>query len=423
MTRLLIIHCPVNPRNLNQTTHAGDLDAIGPAENFRWYLHDSEQDTVSTALQGHGGLRDLPFADDALILLPTVDVRLIHTRVPMLGDKKLAALLPTLTEPFLLDQRTALLYQVLPPIPGSKGAERTIAVMSESWMSWLMDQLAGLPVRVATLIPDCLLLEEPTTAQSQELLRIDHGKLTAISSREGPDWGSGWIEHSVDEASLEQNLQQLYPDATQRPFDWSWLAPRAVSWPSRKLAVNLLQKLPTQKKKQNDAEKTAPRWSAKVDWMHWRRPAHLAGLALAIFVAGSTINLGLLALSNWRWQTTIAETARQYLGLHNQDSTAAIRTLITKTTRSIHAQGGTTPIDFVPMAAKLQVLLGDYPPGLLESLDYNPSGLTFTLRRGIDTPDAATLLARANHLQLAVVAKGTNTYRMLPLSGLNQDLR
>ena len=423
MTRLLIIHCPVNPRTLNQTTQAGDLDAIGPAENFRWYLHDSEQDTVSTALQGHGGLRDLPFADDALILLPTVDVRLIHTRVPMLGDKKLAALLPTLTEPFLLDQRTALLYQVLPPIPGSKGAERTIAVMSESWMTWLIDQLADLPVRTATLIPDCLLLEEPNGAQARELLRIDHGQLTAVSSREGADWGAGWVEYGSEEASTEQNLQQLYPDAAQRPFDWSWLAPRAVSWPSRKLAVNLLKTLPAKKKKRSDAEKPAARWSAKVDWMHWRRPAHLAGLALAIFVIGSTINLGLLALSNWRWQTTIAETARQYLGLHDQDNTAAIRTLIAKTTRSIHAQGGTTPIDFVPMAAKLQVLLGDYPPGLLESLDYNPSGLTFTLRRGIDTPDAATLLPRANHLQLALVAKGTNTYRLLPLSGLNQDLR
>ena len=423
MTRLLIIHCPVNPRTLNQTIQAGDLDAIGPAENFRWYLHDSEQDSVSSGIQGHGGLRDLPFADEALILLPTVDVRLIHTRVPMLSDKKLTSLLPTLAEPFLLDQRTALLYQVLPPIPGAQGVERTIAIMSESWMNWLMDQMAGLPVRTASLIPDCLLLEEPNATQPREFLRIDHGLLSAVSTREGPDWGSGWVEYFSEETPTEEKLQQLYPDAAQRLFDWSWLVPRAVNWPSRKLALNLLQKLPAKRKKHNDAEKPAARWSAKVDWMHWRRPAHLAGLVLAVFVAGSSINLGLLALSNWRWQTTIAETARQYLGLRNQDSTAAIRTLITKTTRSIHAQGGTTPIDFVPMAAKLQVLLGDYPPGLLEGLDYNPSGLTFTLRRGIDTPDAATLLARANHLQMAVIAKGANTYRILPLSGLNQDLR
>lgn len=424
MSRLLIIFCPVNPRTLNQPTQAGDLDAIDPAENFRWYLHDSEQDSASPSPQGHGGLRDLPFADEALILLPTVDVRLIHTRVPMISDKKLATLLPTLTEPYLLDQRTALIYQVLPPLPGTKGIERTIAVMSESWMAWLMDQLSGLPVRIATMIPDSFLLEEAEADQHRELLLIEHGKFNAISSRDGADWGAGWVETTAENApSATDHLTQSYPNALLRPFAWPWLAERAVAWPSRKISVNLLQKIPPKKKKQSTSEVATPRWSAKVDWLHWRRPVHLAGVALAIFLAGSAINLGLLALSNWQWQTRIVETARQYLGIRGQDNTAAIRTMMTKTTRSIHAQGGTTPVDFVPMAAKLQVLLGDYPPGLLESLDYNPSGLTFTLRKGIDTPDTATLLSRANHLQLAVIAKGTNTYRMLPLSGLNQDLR
>jgi len=97
MNRLLIIHCPVNPRTLNQQTRAGDLDTIGPADNFRWYLHDSAQNADETLAQGHGSLRDLPFAEEALILMPTADVRLIRARVPMIGDKKLAALLPTLT--------------------------------------------------------------------------------------------------------------------------------------------------------------------------------------------------------------------------------------------------------------------------------------------------------------------------------------
>lgn len=424
MTRLLIIHCPVNPRTLNQQIQSGDLDVVGPAYNFRWHLHDSEQGTATPALHGHVGLRDLPFADEALILLPSVDVRLIRTRVPMLSDKKLAALLPTLTEPYLLDQRTALIYQVLPPVPGTKGADRTIAVMSESWMTWLMDQLADLPVRVATLIPDCLLLEAPDENGARELLLVEHGNLFAVSNREGPDWGAGWVERRLDESTpAAQNLGQLYPEAGVKLLDWSWLAPRAVAWPSQKIAVNLLQKIPAKKKKENTAEKPAVRWSAKVDWMHWRRPAQIAGIALAIFVVGSTLNLGLVAFSNWRWQTTIADTARQYLGNRGQDNASAIRTLLAKTTRSIHAQGGTTPIDFVPMAAKLQVLLNDYPPGLLESLDYNPSGLTFSLRKGIDTPDATTLLSRASDLQLAVIVKGINTYRLLPLSGLDQDLR
>ena len=420
MNRLLIIHCPVNPRTLNQQTRPGDLDTIGPAENFRWCLYDSAQSVDEAKLQGHGALSDLPFADEALVLLPSVDVRLIRARVPMIGDKKLAALLPTLTEPYLLDQRTPLLYQALPPIAGTKAMERTIAVMSETWLNWLVDQLAVLPVRVVTLIPDCLLLEEPSVQQLSEIMLTQHGELYALACREGRDWGAGWIEADSNAAST---LAELYPEATIRSTEWSWLAPRAAAWFDQKQSINLLQKLPAKKKTAKGTDKPTVRWSAKVDWMHWRRPFYIAGIAFAIYIGGSAINLGLLTLSNWRWQVSIAETARQYLGTSGQDGTAAIRTLIAKTTRSIHAQGGTIPSDFVPMAAKLQVLLGEYPAGLLERLDYQPDGLTFTLRKGISTPDAQSLLARANHLQLAVIVKGTNTYRLLPLSGLNQDQR
>ena len=419
MNRLLIIHCPVNPRTLNQQTRAGDLDTIGPAENFHWCLYDSAQSVDEAKLQGHGSLSDLPFADEALVLLPSVDVRLIRARVPMIGDKKLAALLPTLTEPYLLDQRTPLLYQVLPPVAGTKAMERTIAVMSETWLGWLVDQLAVLPVRVVTLIPDCFLLEEPSEQQPSEIMLSQYGELYAVACREGRDWGAGWIEADINATST---LAELYPEATIRSTEWSWLAPRAAAWFDQKQSINLLQKLPVKKKTSKNTDKPTARWSAKVDWMHWRRPFHIAGIAFAIYIGGSAINLGLLSLSNWRWQVSIAETARQYLGTSGQDGTTAIRTLIAKTTRSIHAQGGTIPSDFVPMAAKLQVLLGDYPAGLLERLDYQPDGLTFTLRKGISTPDAQSLLARANHLQLAVIVKGANTYRLLPLSGLNQDL-
>lgn len=421
MNRLLIIHCPVNPRTLNQQTRSGDLDTIGPAENFRWCLLDGTQNADEAMSQGHGSLRDLPFAEEALVLMPTADVRLIRARVPMIGDKKLAALLPTLTEPYLLDQRTPLIYQVLPPVAGTKAMERTIAVMSETWLNWLVDHLAVLPVRVVTLIPDCLLLEEPITQQPSEVMLTPYGELSAVVCREGRDWGAGWIEA---DASPTSTLAELYPESNIRASEWSWLAPRASAWIEHKQNINLLQKISVKKRSSKSTDIPTARWSAKVDWMHWRRPLHLAGIAFAIYIGGSAINLGLVSLSNWRWQVNIAETARQYLGGSGQDSTAAIRTLVAKTTRSIHAQGGTIPSDFVPMAAKLQVLLGDYPSGLLERLDYQPDGLTFTLRKGINTPEATTLLARANHLQLALIVKSTNTYRLLPLSGLtHQDQR
>lgn len=417
MNRTLIIHCPVNPRTLHQDRQ-DDLDVTGPGENFRWTLMDGNEPQVQ---QGHSSLKDLPFADEALVLLPTVDVRLIRTKVPMISGKKLDALLPTLTESFLLDQRTPLRYQLLPPSPGAKGVDRTIAITSDSWMNWLEDQLALLPVRVLTLIPDCFVLDEPDdSGNPREFLVTSGAERYVIACRQGEDWGAGWVEASDTHAELAQ----LYPEATSREFDWSWLIPRTQTWMARKLPINLIQKRPTKKKDSRNPDKPIARWSAKMEWMHWRRPLQLAGIAFAIYVAGSAINLGLIAISNWRWQSTIADVARQQLGTSDKNSANAIRALIQQTTRTIHAQGNTIPSDFVPMVAKLQVLLDDYPAGLLQRVDYQSSnGVTFTLRSGISTPDAATLLQRARDLQMAlVVANGTNTYRILPFSGLNVEL-
>lgn len=177
------------------------------------------------------------------------------------------------------------------------------------------------------------------------------------------------------------------------------------------------------KKTQPGVDKPAVRWAAKVEWMHWRKPVQLAGIAFAIYIAGSAIDLGLLIFSNWRWQVSLADTARQYLGAPDASNTVAINGLLAQTTRSIHAQGSTIPSDFVPMAARLQVLLDDYPAGLLQSVDYRNDGLAFTLRSGYQTPDTTALLKRATYLQVALVNTGKNTYRMLPLAGLNQEVR
>lgn len=417
MKRTLIIYCPVNPRTLNQDRQ-DDLDVTGPEENFRWILVEGN-DTPTQ--QGHGSLKDLPFADEALVLLPTADVRLIRTKVPMISGKKLDALLPTLTESFLLDQRTPLRYQLLPPSPGAKGVDRTVAITSDSWMNWLEDQLALLPVRMLTLIPDCLVLDEPDDSGKPREFLVTHGaERYVIACREGEDWGAGWVEANDTRAELAQ----LYPAATCREFDWSWLVARTQAWMARKLPINLIQKRPAKKKDTRNPDKPIARWSAKMEWMHWRKPLHLAGIAFAIYIAGSAINLGLIAMSNWRWQSTIAEVARQQLGASDKNSANAIRALIQQTTRTIHAQGNTIPSDFVPIVAKLQVLLDDYPAGLLQSVDYRSSnGVTFTLRSGISTPDAAKLLQRARDLQMAlVIANGTNTYRILPFAGLNVEM-
>ena len=126
MSRLLLIQCPPNPRLFHQAG-ASDIDLAPPTENFRWCLveHSAYAADFHVQESGVGAISSIPFADEALVLLPAVDVRLIRTRVPLVAGKKLEALLPTLAEPYLIDQRTPLRYQVFLPQAGAAAIDRT----------------------------------------------------------------------------------------------------------------------------------------------------------------------------------------------------------------------------------------------------------------------------------------------------------
>lgn len=416
MSRLLVVFCPVNPRTLNQAAR-DDIDVIGPAESFRWCLIDHQGDDTNARIeqQGSGSLSNVPFADEALVIMPTTDVRLIHTKVPLISGKKLEAVLPTLAEPFLLDQRLPLRYQLLPPNPGASGVDRTIAITNESWMVWLHDQLAQLPVRTLTLIPDCLLLAPPDDHSGLTEILVDpQSNLTIFSVREGNDWGSGWAEANADPISLTT----LYAHAQLINLNWVWLMPRVLSWLARKSPINLIPRQPSKKTSKVAATKPAARWKPKVEWTHWRQPFQLLIGLGAIYVIGNMLYLGVLLISQWRWQNTLAETARHHLATPIPDNSVAIAAFVKQASAKVHAQGKESPADFLPMAGKLQILLSGYPSGILESVQYQDNGLAFTLRNVKAVPDAATISQRARELEIALLETGKNEYRMLPLAGL-----
>jgi hypothetical protein len=401
MSRLLLIYCPINPRTLNPTGGV-DIDFASPTEGFRWCLVEAGNRVSG----GEGPVGSMPFADEALILLPTVDVRLIHTRLPLISGKKLDSLLPTLAEPFLIDQRTPLRYQALPPQPGASGIERTIVVTSASWMSWLETQLADLPVRSIRMIPDCLLLPEPA-ADSPTLLTLSDpiGPLMAMAVREGYDWGSGWIE-AFDASTSDTSA-----------FDWTWVVPQAAAWIAQKTGINLIRQAPSKPKAQRTRQKV--RWQPQVTWSLWRKPLKLAAYTGAIYLAGSIVYLAALGLSHWRWNKVTEEAARQNLVNPVTNHSAVLPTYIQQATQKIHANGKDTGGDFIPMAASLQALLSAYPEGLLENLVYQPDGMRFRLRNMSATPDADKLLQRARTLDMAVVALGRNEYQLLPYAGVS----
>lgn len=415
MSRLLLIHCPINPRILHQAG-GSDIDFASPAESFRWCLveHTAFGEDFQIQESGEGAIDHIPFADEAIVLMPTADVRLIHTRVPLIHGKKLDALLPTLAEPYLLDQRSPLRYQLFPPQAGAAAIERTIAVTSDTWMTWLSEQLAHLPVRSVSMIPDCLLLDPPAPdGGAHQFLRDPQENFCIMATREGYDWGAGWVE-LVDDANKTRAEDEPFQ---YRHFDWVWIAAQASAWLKLKPGINLIRQAPPQQKKQRTKQPTV-RWQPKVAWGLWRQPLKLAGMSGLIYLAGSMIYVAVLGVSNWRWQKTTEEAARQNLLSPLAVNSSVLPAYIKQATDKIHALGKDTPGDFVPMASKLQTLLSAFPAGLLDTVSYQPNGIHFTLRNIKGVPEPAKLMQQARSLDLALVSLGRNEYQLLPYAGL-----
>lgn len=415
MSRLLLVHCPVNPR-IFQQAGASDIDLAPPTENFSWCLieHTAYADDLRIQDSGTGPVSGMPFADEAMVLLPAVDVRLIHTRVPLIAGKKLETLLPTLAEPYLIDQRTALRYQVFPPQAGAAPIDRTIAVTSESWMIWLSEQLSALPVRSVSMVPDCLLLDNPTTAGTRRTFLVNTmDRYVVLSTRDGYDWGAGWVE---TQDTLNEGIAQDDPSIPLQDLAWPWIAPRACNWLRQKNGINLILKARPQTKKQRTRQRV--RWQPKVEWALWRQPLRLTAMAGMVYIVGSILYLGILGISNWRWQKTTEDIARQNLISPLGAQQSVLAAYIKQATTRIHALGKDTPGDFLPMASKLQVLLSTYSGGLLDTVSYQPDGLRFTLRNTKGVPDPEKLVERARSLDMAVVSLGRNEYQLLPFAGL-----
>lgn len=417
MSRLLLIHCPINPRILHQAG-GSDIDFASPAESFRWCLveHNAYSEDIQIQESGEGSIDRMPLADEAVVLIPTADVRLIHTRVPLISGKKLDALLPTLAEPYLLDQRSPLHYQLFPPQAGAAAIERTIAVTSSTWMAWLSEQLAALPLRSVSMIPDCLLLDPPTAdGDSRQFLRDSIGNFCVVSTREGYDWGAGWIE-LVDAAASESTVNDV-TETQNQSFNWIWISSQAMAWLKQKSGINLILQAPPQRKKQR-VKQQAVRWQPKMELALWRQPLRLAAMSGLIYLAGSVIYLAMLGMSNWRWQKTAEDTARQNLLNPVGANSSILPAYIKQATDKIHSLGKEAPSDFVPMASKLQTLLSGYASGMLDTVSYQPSGLRFTLRNMKGVPDPAKLIQRARSLDMAVISLGRNEYLLLPYAGL-----
>ena len=268
---LLIIRCPLKPFVGTQAHSPSDWQDLSCAEQFEWCLLEDDTDNVAdveaakdlalaNAQFGMGTPESIPYADEALVLLPTLDVRLIEAKVPLANAKKLQQILPNLIEDYVLTGVDAIAAQALPPVPGNPALQRTLALIDRSWFNWLTKQLERLLSPRVRLIPECLILGLANDGESPLLAYQRVEDSIVFTQRTGLQLGLSWVEYEAQGIDADEIvLPQALVGASLKEITWDWLAPAAQAY----LQINHHSRAP------NFALNLLPR--------HFKRGTHSAG--------------------------------------------------------------------------------------------------------------------------------------------------
>ena len=463
----LLIRCPLKPFAGAFTGLAGEWEDLACAQRFEWCLVEDAGALSASPLpmqSGIGSIDSMPYADEALVLLPTLDVRLIETKVPLANPKKLQAILPTLVEEYVLSNTASLHISALPPVPGQPAMDRSLAVIDRAWFNWITNQLQHLLAYRVRLIPDCLLLALPGEVLATDLvspplptlMRVRAGDAMVYCQRTGMQTGVAWAEYCAPTAEQQGNANPDDASSAAIPmpshvgsadavlFSWAWAIPSAIAFleanASSRAPNFALNLLPAGFKSR--AGDLAPSTSATsgasnrnaialawIDPMTWQASLRWLGLGMAAIALGLIAQLAWLGVSNWRWGQQMELLAMQSLtpaSMAKLGSAAnqleVLPVFLDQAISAQRSQGAVTDADFASLAAKLQQLSSALNVQSLQQISYSANAMEFEFKAG--TPDfsskdaALRVIDRARNLGLLVKHLGGTRYRLEAYAGL-----
>jgi len=462
---LLIIRCPLKPFAGTDATSPSDWQDLSCAEQFEWALLDDvnsadvDSELVQTGAQfGVGSTESMPYADEALVLLPSLDVRLIDAKVPLANAKKLQQILPNLIEDYVLTGVDAIAAQALPPVPGSPVLQRTLALIDRAWLSWLNQQLERLLTPRVRLIPECLLLSVSVEGEPSKLAYQRFEDSIIFTQRTGLQLGVSWVEHEAAGTDVDVSdivLPQTLVGSSLKEISWEWVVPAAqeylqINRNSRapNFALNLLPKHFKRDAKsfgKGSLASVAGMFSGKglrssinaaglawTDPLVWRQPFHWLRYFGISLVLAYGVYVSWMMVSEWRWGKQMELLAVQSLNpasvaALNQakvanNSNAILSAFTKQVTLEQRRRGVVVDADFAAMAAKLQQLKAAYGPEVLQKIEYDGYAIVFEFKPGVAMTEPKEVLKRARSLGMAITSSGPNQYRLEPYSGLGGDL-
>ena len=438
---LLIIHCPNKPFSETALTNS-ELASI--KESFEWCLCETNSIHAQYQSSGIGSIDSMPYAEEVLVLMPTLDIRLIEIKVPLVKPKKLQQVLPSLVEDQVLDNIDNSLVYALPPLPGQLGSQRTVAIMNRQWLHWVSNQLKDILTPRIRLIPDCMILpleseSSNTNGVSSSCLAYKQiAKAIIYSWHKSTQLGISWVEHS-DTKQLPSALQRIKPTE----WSWEWMVSNAFNFSRRTDAgvagINLLLAMPTPKRSiqkisfewfKNPAPSLIGHSGTNTSWMDqntWALPARWAIYAMSSILLGLGIYTSWLAIDNWRWKRNIDLSAAQFLApetiallSQSKGNTSVSEVFVKQATQEARNKGLSTDADFIAMTGKLQQLKTALGKESINSMEYNGYSIDFEFKPGGDPLNTRQVISKAESLGLMVTDLGNNRYRLQPYSGLGQ---
>ena len=438
---LLIIHCPNKPFSETALTNS-ELASI--KESFEWCLCETNSIHAQYQSSGIGSIDSMPYAEEVLVLMPTLDIRLIEIKVPLVKPKKLQQVLPSLVEDQVLDNIDNSLVYALPPLPGQLGSQRTVAIMNRQWLHWVSNQLKDILTPRIRLIPDCMILpleseSSNTNGVSSSCLAYKQiAKAIIYSWHKSTQLGISWVEHS-DTKQLPSALQRIKPTE----WSWEWMVSNAFNFSRRTDAgvagINLLLAMPTPKRSiqkisfewfKNPAPSLIGHSGTNTSWMDqntWALPARWAIYAMSSILLGLGIYTSWLAIDNWRWKHNIDLSAAQFLApetiallSQSKGNTSVSEVFVKQATQEARNKGLATDADFIAMTGKLQQLKTALGKESISSMEYNGYSIDFEFKPGGEPLSTRQVISKAESLGLMVIDLGNNRYRLQPYSGLGQ---
>lgn len=447
------------PRRSLISQESIDLDEV----QFQWtFISDPEgHQPVDYEKTGISSMASMPKADQAIVFISTLDVRLIPMKIPLVSDEKIQMIMPGLLEDHLLDDVAKFDFKILNPLEGDPALERTVAVIDKQWLNWISFKVHELNVHRVRLLPDCYLLSPVQSGQLTESLLTQTSPNIVYevindqviwTVRLGEQTGASWIDqinnanqmkHLIDHDGLLAMLPGQLREKSMAPFDWSsdWVINSILHLarlPDHDGINLLLDSYHPANPEKSVAQIQAQILKFFTQWLtqwSWSSNQSMLIFAPLSFIAGYIIYGLAIVLMNLGFNYQMNTLVSGYLKESSKSSVLSsdwnfqqisqINHFLDQHHEQRRRAGELSQADFLMMSADLKQLIKIYGDGCIKKIDYKGRFIEFEFTNNfLDsrkiTPEK--IVSDAATSDIFIISLGRDRFKLVPYAGLGYGL-